>query len=148
MGPLLLVLAVAGTSPSPQAQRLGRELAEQGTLASLLPLVKSKEVDELLVEDPNLTIADKEKLRATADRIFERGYNRLMDATGSAYAQQLSLADLRTLTRFYASPAARRYRAATPQAIVAAMKSVGEMDFKGDVRRAFCADTKHLCGKH
>jgi hypothetical protein len=147
MGPLLIALAVAATTPSSEAQRLGRRLAEQGTLASLLPVMKSTQVDELLREDLSLTAADKEKLRATADRVFERGYERLMDATGNAYAHQLSVMDLRTLTNFYASPAARRYRAATPQVILSTMQSVGEMDFKGDVRRAFCAEDMRLCAK-
>ena len=147
MGPLLLALAVAATTPSAEAQHLGRKLAEQGTLAALLPLMKSAQVEELLKEDLSLTAAEKEKLRATADRVFERGYNRLMDSTGDAYAHQLSVADLRTLTKFYASPAARRYRAATPKVILATMQSVGEMNFKGDVRIAFCAEAKRLCPK-
>jgi hypothetical protein len=147
MGPLLLALAVAATTPSAEAQHLGRKLAEQGTLAALLPLMKSTQVEELLKEDLSLTAAEKEKLRATADRVFERGYNRLMDATGDAYAHQLTVADLRTLTKFYASPAARRYRAATPKVILATMQSVGEMNFKRDVRIAFCAEAKRLCPK-
>lgn len=145
---LILAVAAAVITPSPEAQRLGRQLAEQGTLASLLPLMKSAQVDELLKEDPSLTVTDKEKLRATADRVFERGYNRLMTATGDAYAHQLSVADLRTLTKFYRTSAAKRYSAATPQVIVTTMKSVGELDFKGDVRTAFCVEAKHLCPKH
>lgn len=148
MGPLFFAVAVAVTPPSNEARRLGRELAEQGTLASLLPLMKSTQVDELLKEDPSLTVADKDKLRATADRVFESRYNRLMDATGDAYAHQLSVADLRTLTTFYRTSAAKRYRGATPRVILTTMKSVGELDFKGDVRTAFCTEAKHLCPKH
>jgi hypothetical protein len=148
MGPLLFAVALAVTAPTTEAQRLGRQLAEQGTLASLLPLMKSTQVEELLKEDPSLTVADKVKLRAIADRIFEGGYNRLMKATGDAYAHQLSVTDLRTLIRFYRTPAAKRYRAATPQVILITMKSVGELDFKGDVRTAFCAEARHLCPKH
>ena len=147
MGPLLLALAVAAPIPSSEAKRLGRSLAEQGTLASLLPLMKSAQVEELLKEDLSLTAADKEKLRTTADRVFKRGYTRLMEATGNAYAHRLSVADLRALNRFYKSAPARRYRAATPDVIVATMQSVGEMDFKGDVRRAFCAEARRLCPK-
>ena len=145
MTSLLFTLVLAASAPSPEAQRLGRILAEQGTLASLLPLIKSKETDELLQEDPKLTPAEQTKLRATADHIFKASYDRLMDATGTAYAQQLSLPDLRTVTKFLASPAATRYRAATPNVLVATMKAVGQVDFKGDVRKAFCAETKHLC---
>lgn len=145
MAPLLFALVVAASTPSAEAHRLGRALAEQGTLASLLPMMKSKETDELLKEDPKLTAAEQAQLRATADRIFRASYDRLMDATGNAYAQQLSVRDLRALTKFYASPVATRYRAATPTVILSTMKAVGEIDFKGDVRKAFCAETKRLC---
>jgi hypothetical protein len=145
MVPLLLAALFGVSAPSAEAQRLGRKLAEQGTLASLLPLLKSKETAELLKEDPGLSAAEQTKLRATAERVFEVGYGRLMKATGDAYAQQLSVADLRALTHFYQSPVAARYRAATPQVIRATMRSVGEMDFKGDVRAAFCAETRRLC---
>lgn len=68
-----------------------------------------------------------------------------MNATGDAYARQLSLRDLRALTHFYASPAAKRYRAATPTVILKTMKAVGEIDFKGDVRKTFCVEAKRLC---
>jgi hypothetical protein len=109
--------------------------------------MKSAQVEELLKEDVSLTAAEKEKLRATADRVFEQGYTRLMTATGNAYARQLSVRDLRALTRFYATPAAKRYQAAVPQVIAAAMQTVGKMDFKADVRSAFCAEAKRLCSK-
>lgn len=145
MTPLLIALAVAANGPLGEAQRLGRTLAEQGTLASLLPLMKSKETEELLQEDPKLTEPERTQLRATADRVFKASYDRLMNATGNAYAQKLSLTDLKALTEFYASPVARRYRAATPSVILETMKAVGQIDFKGDVRRAFCAEAKRLC---
>lgn len=145
MAPLLLAAVLAATAPSAEAQRLGRILAEQGTLASLLPLMKAKETDELAKEDPALSAAEQANLRATAERVYEAGYSRLMKATGDAYAQQLSVGDLRALIHFYQTPAAARYRAATPKVIFATMQSVGQMDFKGDVRKAFCAETKRLC---
>jgi len=147
MAPLLLVLAVAASAPSADARRLGRRLAEQGTLASLLPLLKAKETEELLKEDPSLSAAEQTKLRTIADRVFQAGYNRLMKATGDAYAQQLSVKDLRSLTHFYDTPVATRYRLATPNVIIETMKSVGEMDFKGDARIASCAEMKRLCPK-
>ncbi len=145
MAPLLLALVFAASAPSAEAQRLGLKLAEQGTLASLLPLLKAKETEELLREDPKLTGEERTKLRATADRVFIAGYDRLMKATGDAYAQQLSIRDLRALANFYASPVAQRYRSAMPDVIMETMKSVGQMDFKGDVRKAYCAQAQRLC---
>lgn len=145
MAPLLFALALAAQAPSTEAQRLGRRLAEEGTLASFLPLLKTKETEELVKEEPNLSTTEQAQLRATADRVFQAGYERLMKATGDAYARQITVRDLRSLTHFYGSPVAARYRAATPNVIIETMKSIGAMDFKGDVRTAFCAEAKRLC---
>jgi hypothetical protein len=144
---LILALLAGARDPSIERQRLGRQLAEHGTLASLLPLMKVKETEELIAEDSKLTPTDQVKLRATADRVFKAGYERLMNATGDAYARQLSLADLKALTSFYSSPVASRYQSIMPNVIVATMQSVGQMDFKKDVRTAFCAETQRLCSQ-
>ena len=50
-------------------------------------------------------------------------------------------------TAFQSSSAGKRYRAAMPGVIAETMKSIGNMDFKGDVRAAFCKETGKLCGK-
>lgn len=147
MAIFILALAAAATSPSPSAIRLGRLLAEHGMLASILPLMKAKEIDELVAEDPHLSVGEQVRLRATAERVYRRGYERLMAATGEAYARQLSMADLKALVRFNSSPVATRYRSVTPTVIQATMKSVGQLDFKGDVRKAFCAEVHRLCAK-
>ena len=145
MTPALIVLALAVSTPTSEAKRLGRKLAEHGTLASLLPVMEAKETDELLAEEPTLTSAQKARLRIIAKNTFQASYDRLMTATGDAYAKQLSEKDLRALARFYQSPVAARYQAATPIVIVASMQAVGKLDFKGDVRKAFCAESKRLC---
>lgn len=148
MAPILFFLiAAVDNPPSAEAQRLGRTIAEHGTLASLLPVMEVKETEELLSEDPTLTNAEKTQLRATAKQVFRASYDRLMTATGKAYAEQLDISDLRALARFYESPVAARYQAATPKVIVASMQSVGKLDFKNDVRSAFCRATKRLCAK-
>ena len=148
MAPILFfVMAAVANLPSSEAQRLGRRIAEHGTLASLLPVMEVKETEELLSEDPTLTDAERTQLRATAKHVFRASYDRLMTATGKAYAEQLDISDLRALARFYESPVAGRYQAATPKVIVASMQSAGKLDFKGDVRSAFCRATKRLCTK-
>ena len=144
---LLLLAAAAAAQPSPEALRLGRQLAERGTLAALLPLVKAKDVEELVSDAKDLGPADKERLRKTADRVFESGRDRLLDATAREYAKRLSIQDLRALVRFYRTPAAARFKAVTPEVIAGTMTSVGEMDFKGNVRKAFCRETGKLCSK-
>ena len=98
-----------------------------------------------MVAQSDLTDAEKSALRVTAKRVFEEGRERLMTATGKAYAERLSVEDLRALVAFEQSDAARRYRGAMPGAITAAMQAVGQMDFKKDVRAAFCKESGKLC---
>jgi hypothetical protein len=136
---LALLLAQAAPDPTPEALALGRRLAETGTLAALLPAVVAKEREELVAEHPGWSEADKAALRETADKVARMTMERLMNATGRAYARRLSVEDLRVLVAFNEGPAARRWREATPAAVLESMASLGGLDFKGDVRRAFCA---------
>jgi hypothetical protein len=142
---LFLALAVAAAAPTPEAEKLGRLLAEAGTLAALLPLIQQKETEEMIAQSA-LTDAEKAAFRVTAKRVFDEGRERLMAATGKDYAERLSVEDLRSLVAFEQSEAAKRYRGAMPGAIAAAMQAVGQMDFKKDVRAAFCKETGKLCG--
>ncbi|MEA3063467.1 MAG: hypothetical protein QOJ94_3248 [Sphingomonadales bacterium] len=140
-----LALALAASVPSPERLRLGRELAESGNLAALLPMVAEKEIGELVAAHPELGEADRAALRATARATYEAGRARLMDATGRAYAERLSVADLHALVAFNRTPAAAHYRTAMPGAIAAAMQRLGAMDFKKDSLAAFCRKTGKLC---
>ena len=143
---MLMAMALAAASvPSAQAERLGRQLADAGMLAALLPLMKAKEIDELVREAKALSATDKARLRATAERTFDAGRERLLNATGHAYAERLSIADLKLLVAFHRSATAKRAQAALPEVIASSMQSVGQMDFKGDVRKAFCAKSGKLC---
>lgn len=71
----------------------------------------------------------------------------LYAATGAVYARTLSMADLRALVTFQESAAARAYRAAEPQAILAATQAMGTSDFKTETAKALCAETGKLCGE-
>ena len=144
---LLIFAAAVVTQPSPEALKLGREIAEGGTMASFIQLVQSKETDELVDAHPEISTADKGKLRATAHRVYLSGRERLMAATGRAYAERLSVGDLREIAAFQRSRAGQSYRASIPAVIAATVKAVGKMDFKGDVLAAYCKDTGKLCSK-
>ena len=141
---LFLAFVLGAAAPSAEAERLGRELADAGTLAAVLPLIQAKETEELVAQS-ELTDAEKAALRVTAKQVYEAGRERLLSATGKAYAERLSVDDLRTLIAFERSDAAKRYRGAMPSAVGAAMEAAGPMDFKKDVRAAFCKDTGKLC---
>ena len=144
---IALLLAEAAAHPSPQAMRLGRLLAESGTLATLLPMIQQKETEELVADHAELSAAQKDRLRVVAKAVYQRGRERLIDAEAQSYARRMSLADLRAAVAFQNSPAGRHYRAAIPNVIMDTMKTIGSMDFKGDVRAAYCKETGKLCGK-
>ena len=140
-------LLAAAAQPSAEALRLGRQLAETGTLATVLPLVQQKETEELVAAHPELSAAGKDLLRSTAQAVYRQGRDRLMQAEAVSYARTLSISDLRSAVAFQNSPSGKRYRAAIPQVIADTMRQLGRMDFKGDVLAAYCKETGKLCGK-
>ena len=144
---MVIALLLAAAAPSAEALALGRQIAESGTLASLVQLVQGKETDELVNDHPELGDADKARLRATARQVYETGREKLMQATARAYAEKLSVDDLRAVARFETSESGKRFHAATPAVIAATVEAVGEMDFKGDVAAAYCKETGKLCAK-
>lgn len=144
---VMLAAAVAAATPSPDALRLGRELAETGTLATLLPIIQHKETEELVAAHPELSPAEQDALRATAERVFKAGRERLMENEARGFAEQLSMAELSAIAEFQRSAAAKRYRAVTPTVIATMMQSIGKMDFKADVLAAYCRQSGKLCAR-
>lgn len=145
MGAMLIGLLMAAAAPSAEAEALGRRLAETGTLSALLPLAARKETEELIAAHPELDDADKAALRAVAAETARGGMDKAVAASGHAYAAALPIEDLKALVAFNESAAARRYRAAQPQAIAATMQALAGLDFKKDVMAAFCARTGKGC---
>ncbi len=133
--------------PSAKAEALGRELAGSGTLASLLPLQIAKETEELVAEHEGLTPAEQTRLRALAAEMGATGRDRLLSVLGHAYAMRLSEADLAAIIAFRRTSAHKALATAEPAVIAATMQAVGELDFKGDVRGAFCKETGKGCAK-
>lgn len=144
---MVIAFLLAAAAPSAEAERLGRELANHGTLAALLPLKKAQEVEELLAAHRDLTASEQAQLRKTADRVFEKGRDRVLTATGHAYAKALSVKDLRKIVFFYRTPVARRFQKSLPAVIGGTVAGLDSMDFKGDVAAAYCKETGKLCGK-
>jgi hypothetical protein len=142
---ILLVMTMMAAEPSAEALKLGREIAESGTLASLLPMMKADETAKLIKDHPELSAAEQAQLRKTSDRVFAAGADKLFAATARAYAEKLSLDDLRTAAAYYRSPAAKRMQAALPSVIGASMAAMGGMDFKKDLSAAYCKETGKLC---
>jgi hypothetical protein len=144
---LTLLIAALAAAPSPEAERLGRRLAEMGAIETLLPTIAAKETEELIEKHPELSEAEKLTLRETGQEVAVRARARLAQAIGHEYAASLSLADLRALVAFNEKPAAVHYRAALPGVTMRGLAGLGQMDFKADVAKAFCARTGKLCPK-
>ena len=143
----LALLAATTTQPSTEALRLGRQIAENGNLAAILPLVEEKEAGDLVAAHPELGAKSQAELRATAKRVYEADRTRLMKAEAESFARKLSMSDLRSLAAFARSSAARRLQSVMPQVVADTMQQIGQIDFKGDVLAAYCKETGKLCGK-
>ncbi len=142
-----LLAAALLLQASPEAIKLGEELASYGTLATLGPIMTAKEAEDLVAAHPELTKAEQDNLRATAKKEADQLRAKAITVEGKAFAETLSLQDLRTLAEFARSDAARRQREAMPKIIVGTMKGLGNVDYKANVLAAYCRDYKKLCPK-
>lgn len=142
---LLLAQAAPAPVPTAEANRLGLQLATSGVLANALAVMSRQQTEELVAAHPELTDAEKATLRALAEDTAKTLFARLMTVEGHAYAAALSVDDLRALVAAADSPAARNLRAARPQVIMATMREIGSIDFKGETFAAFCAKTGKAC---
>ncbi|WP_326525565.1 DUF2059 domain-containing protein [Sphingomonas sp.] len=144
---LALLLQAAAPAPSAEALKLGVEVAQAGTFGRIAPLLIEQQTDELVRETPGLTLAEQARLREIAAQTGKAGVARVTERMGFAYAQALSVADLRAVLAFARTDAARRYRAAEPNAMATATQTMGGLDFKRDVLKALCAKTGKGCEK-
>ena len=145
----LLVAAPAfaqtATPPTAEAEALGRQVAGTGTLAALLPLLIARDTEAMIAEHPELDDAAKAKLRSVAADTAKTAIDRMLGAVGHQYALRLSVEDLKALAAFNASAAAKAWRAAEPQVIVATMQTVDGFDFKGEAWGAYCRSPGVKC---
>jgi len=142
---LLALLLQAASAPTAEAARLGTEIARSGTFSQIAPMLVQQQTDELVRDTNGLSLADQATLRMVAAETGRTMVERVTERMGVAYASALSEADMRTILAFNRTDAARKYRAAEPNAMAAAAQSMGGMDFKRDVLKAFCAKTGKGC---
>ncbi|WP_188656909.1 hypothetical protein [Sphingomonas metalli] len=142
-----MLLVQAAPSPPAEALPLARELAEAGTLATLLPMLIGKDLDDLAKERPGFTPEQQRQLRATGEAIAARRRGQVIDALATAYARRLSVADLRTLVAASRTPAARAKRAADVPVTMEAMATLGSIDLKKETAAQFCRDTRLFCDR-
>jgi hypothetical protein len=137
--------AQTAAPPSAEAEALGRRVAESGTLASLFPLLIAQDTEELVKQHDELDAAGKAKLRAVATATAKAALDRLFGTMGHEYALRLSVADLKALVAFNDGPAAKAWRAAEPQVIIAAKKTIDGFDLKKESWTAYCKSPGVAC---
>jgi hypothetical protein len=144
---MIAALLLQAAAPSPEAVALGTRLAATSGLGPLLPAITAKETEDLVADHKELTDAEKAELRATGKQVAEAAVARVNATLGQEYAARLTLDELKALVAFEESPVAAARRAAMPLALMNGLAKLGEIDFKGDTLKAFCAKTGKACPK-
>lgn len=141
----MLIFAILAAAATPEEIDLGTRLARSGNIASIIPVIELRQTEELIKTMPHLTRAERDQFRETAHLVAEKGTDFLFRAEGRAYAERLSLADLKALIAFEESELAKRKRAAEPAVTAATMQAMRGFNFKQEVMKAFCAKAKKAC---
>ena len=142
---ILIAMLLQAATPAPDTAELGRRVAESSTLAQLLPMVAMKETGDLAKNHPELSPADQVALRTTGTKVMEAARARLIAALAPTYAAALTAEQMRAIVAFEASDAAKARRAADLPALMGAAKVLDGFDCKGEVMKAFCAETGKAC---
>jgi hypothetical protein len=143
---IMAAAAAATAMPSAEALSLGRSIAANGTLGVILPMMMAKENEELIAAHPELSAAERDALKAAAEDVYRTGYAQILGVEGQAWAERLSIEELRSVVAFHASTTGRKYRAVQPDVIAATVKALGEVHYKDDVLAVYCKKTGKLCG--
>ncbi len=143
-----LVLALQSATPVSEADEkaaLATEIAATSLLATIGPLQTAAEIEEIVAQHPELTPEEQANLRAIGTEHAQALDRRALATEAQALADALSLETLRSVAAYQRSEAAQAYRAATPQVMGTVMQSLDGLDFKGEVRAAFCTESGKLC---
>jgi len=141
----MIVLALLAAAPSAEQVSLGVELARLGSVASMLPAVELEQTDQLLDEHPELATPERLALRRIAHRVAVQGMERLIETEGRAYAEALSVDELRSAIAFARSPVGRRMHAAEPAVARKTLLALRGYNYKREVMAALCRETGKGC---
>lgn len=126
---------------------LGLRLARAGDFNAIVGAVGAAEIERLARETPDLSDAERDRLREVGRRRLEAGRERLLAAVGTTYGRRFTAEQLRAIVAFFEGPAGRAYTGALPgllPEIAAAMQGV---DLAAAVRADFCRETGKLCDR-
>lgn len=137
---------VAAPAPLPAAQAaLGRRLAELGDFNAIIGAMGDAEIEALAANTPDLTDAERARLRQVGEGVLAAGRARVLTAIGDAYGRHFTADQLRGIIAFLESPAGRAYIGALPQLLPEIAAATQGIDLGRDVRAAFCRETGKLC---
>ena len=124
---------------------LAREIAARGMLATIGPMQTQAEIAAIIAEHPELTAEQQDRLRSVGFAEAEALGAKAVEAEAQALAATLTLDDLTAIAAFERSDAAANRRAALPTVMATVMASLGNADYKGAVKAAYCKETGLLC---
>lgn len=150
MAALLVASAVpagaqAVAADDPERAELGRRLAASGDFQAIIGAAAAAETASLAAEHKELSEAERAALQALAKERFEAVRAPLLDKVGAIYAEQFTLEELRAIVAFFESDAGRAYTGRLTRTMPAIAAAMQGLDFKADVRAAFCARNGKLC---
>lgn len=140
-------LAQPPPAPAPSAEQvaLGRRMAAAGDFNAIVGAMGAAEVERLARETPDLTDAERARLREIGQATFAASRTRLLDMVGVIYARHFTAAQLTEITAFLESPAGRAYIGAFPRLLPEIAQAMQGRDLAAEIRAAFCRETGKLC---
>jgi hypothetical protein len=136
----------AAPAPLPAAQAaLGRRLAELGDFNAIIGAMGHAEIEGMATEMPDLTDAERARLRQVGEGVLASGRARILALVGDIYGRHFTADQLRAIIAFLESPAGCAYVGALPQLLPQIAMAMQGVDLRRDVRAAFCRETGKLC---
>jgi len=145
---LILLLwsgAAAAQQPGAGQAALGRRLAAAGDFNAIIGAMGAAEVERIARETPELSEAERARLREIGSAALAAGRARLLDRVGAIYARHFTAAQLEAIVGFLEGPAGRAYTGALPRLLPEIAAAMGTVDLGGEIRAAFCRETGKLC---
>jgi len=145
------MLALAGAAlaqpPEPAAEQaaLARRMAAAGDFNAITGAMGAAEVERIARETPDLSDAERARLREIGRATLAAGRARLLDSVGAIYARRFTEAQLRAIVGFLESPAGRAYVGALPGLLPEIAQAMQGVDLAAEIRAAFCHETGKLC---
>ena len=146
-GLIALLWSSFALAQQPDSARLalGRRLAAAGEFNTIVGAMGAAEVERLARETPDLSDAERGRLREIGAATLDRGRARLLEAVGAIYARHFTAAQLRAIAGFLESPAGRAYTGALPRMLPEIAQAMQGRDLAAEIRAAFCRETGKLC---